>query len=156
MKGSATSECWLVYEKETGAVCYRFESGAGVAAPVGRLSAILAMHCFLRDKQPDNFAVLEARSTTELDRVPLEAAAVIAEVRGLKQARTLTVPQARVLQGIAEYLSDKEIASRLNVSKSTVKFHVSGLLRKFGAADRHVLRLITEESTKNKKNETGE
>jgi DNA-binding NarL/FixJ family response regulator len=47
---------------------------------------------------------------------------------------------AAVLQG----LSNKEISSRLNISESTVKFHVSRILRKYGARKRS--DLITKQS----------
>lgn len=39
--------------------------------------------------------------------------------------------EREVLQGLVENLSNKEIASRLNISEHTVKFHVSNLLAKF-------------------------
>jgi DNA-binding NarL/FixJ family response regulator len=41
-----------------------------------------------------------------------------------------------VLDCLLENLSNKEIASRLNISERTVKFHVSNLLGKFGVQRR--------------------
>jgi predicted ATPase/DNA-binding CsgD family transcriptional regulator len=47
--------------------------------------------------------------------------------------------EAEVLAGIAEHLTNAEIAERLFISVRTVESHVSSLLRKLGAADRRAL-----------------
>ena len=48
----------------------------------------------------------------------------------------LTEREREVLALVAEGLSNSQIASKLFVSDSTVKFHVSSVLRKLGAASR--------------------
>jgi DNA-binding NarL/FixJ family response regulator len=48
----------------------------------------------------------------------------------------LTARETEVLRMIAEGLANKEIAYRLGISEHTVKFHVSALLGKLGAASR--------------------
>jgi predicted ATPase/DNA-binding CsgD family transcriptional regulator len=47
--------------------------------------------------------------------------------------------EAEVLAGIAEHLTNAEIADRLFISVRTVESHVSSLLRKLGAGDRRAL-----------------
>jgi predicted ATPase/DNA-binding CsgD family transcriptional regulator len=47
--------------------------------------------------------------------------------------------EAEVLTALGERLSNAQIASRLHLSVRTVETHVSSLLRKLGAADRHEL-----------------
>jgi DNA-binding NarL/FixJ family response regulator len=47
-----------------------------------------------------------------------------------------------VLEGLLENLANKEIASRLNISERTVKFHVSNLLAKFNVRRRADLILL--------------
>ena len=48
--------------------------------------------------------------------------------------------EQEVLDGVLQSLASKEIASKLNVSARTVKFHVSSLLAKFGVTNRITLR----------------
>jgi DNA-binding NarL/FixJ family response regulator len=48
----------------------------------------------------------------------------------------LSARETQVLRMIAEGLANKEIAWKLGISEHTVKFHVSALLGKLGAASR--------------------
>jgi len=48
----------------------------------------------------------------------------------------LTPREIEVLRMMAEGLGNKEIAARLTISDHTVKFHISSILAKFGAATR--------------------
>ena len=48
-----------------------------------------------------------------------------------------------MLDSLLENLSNKEIASKLNIAERTVKFHVSNLLNKFGVRRRADLILLT-------------
>jgi NarL family two-component system response regulator YdfI len=48
----------------------------------------------------------------------------------------LTPREIEVLRMLAEGLSNREIASRLGISNHTVKFHISSILDKLGAASR--------------------
>jgi DNA-binding NarL/FixJ family response regulator len=59
----------------------------------------------------------------------LEAAADIA-------GESLTAREIQVLELLAEGLSNKAIASHLNISDQTVKFHVASISGKLGAANR--------------------
>jgi DNA-binding NarL/FixJ family response regulator len=51
--------------------------------------------------------------------------------------------EQEVLDSLLENLSNKEIASKLNIAERTVKFHVSNLLSKFGVRRRADLILLT-------------
>jgi len=48
----------------------------------------------------------------------------------------LTPREHEVLQVLAEGLSNRAIASRLNISEHTVKFHMSAIFAKLGAGNR--------------------
>ena len=53
-----------------------------------------------------------------------------------KQAEALTPREIQVLELLAEGLPNKAIAARLRISDQTVKFHVSSISGKLGAANR--------------------
>ena len=54
-------------------------------------------------------------------------------------ATGVSAREAEVLAGVAEHLTNAEIAERLFISVRTVESHVSSLLRKLGVADRRAL-----------------
>ena len=57
-------------------------------------------------------------------------------------ATDLSRREQEVLEVLLENLANKEIASKLNISERTVKFHVSNLLNKFGVRRRADLILL--------------
>jgi DNA-binding CsgD family transcriptional regulator len=58
----------------------------------------------------------------------------------VKASVKLTRREKEVLDGILRSLANKEIASELNLSERTVKFHVSSLLSKFKVRGRMELK----------------
>ena len=56
-----------------------------------------------------------------------------------RRSSAVSAREAEVLAGLAEHLTNAEIAERLFISVRTVESHVSSLLRKLGAADRRAL-----------------
>jgi DNA-binding NarL/FixJ family response regulator len=54
--------------------------------------------------------------------------------------------EQEVLNQLLENLTNKEIASKFNISERTVKFHVSNLLSKFGVRRRADLILLCYQS----------
>ena len=53
----------------------------------------------------------------------------------------LTKREQQVYEGIMKAQSNKEIADTLNLTERTVKFHVSGLLEKYGVRSRNELQV---------------
>jgi len=69
---------------------------------------------------------------------PLAASAVLRRVRGESPptAPCLTMRERMVLEHLARGLGNKQIAARLGITERTVKFHVSSVFTKLGAANR--------------------
>lgn len=63
-------------------------------------------------------------------------ALAVSEVRAQRPIEELTPRETEILALLADGLSNKEIAARLDISDHTVKFHVASLLGKLGAATR--------------------
>lgn len=61
---------------------------------------------------------------------------------GARAASRLSRREQQVMDALLENLANKEIASRLNISERTAKFHVSNLLAKFGVRRRADLILL--------------
>jgi NarL family two-component system response regulator YdfI len=66
----------------------------------------------------------------------LPTSAGLASTGDLPPGEPLTERETRVLALLAEGAGNKEIAARLHISEHTVKFHVSSILGKLGAATR--------------------
>ena len=94
------------------------------------------------DISPDQLvAALEAAASGLFVLHPSQANEALpagsAPARALEElAESLTRRELEVLQMLAAGLSNKEIASRLNISEHTAKFHVASILGKLGAASR--------------------
>ncbi|CAL9360865.1 Transcriptional regulatory protein DegU [Nocardiopsis dassonvillei] len=79
-------------------------------------------------------------------RLIAEFADRIKEPPPATRLNSLTVREREVLAGVAEGLSNDELARRLVVSTATAKTHVSRVLAKLGARDRAQLVVIAYES----------
>ena len=117
----------------------RFEMRAGDDGrlPTEQAASLLAIHCVARQQQPRDFDVMVAAGNDLVDRIVGRANKLIRSCSGFKIAgMPLSRRQQEVLAAIAQNLSNKEIAAKLNVSVRTVKFHVSTLLEKFDVRGR--------------------
>lgn len=100
--------------------------------PTEQAASLLAIHCVARQQQPRDFDVMVAAGVDLVEGITGRAHKLIRSCSGFKIAgMPLSRRQNEVLAAIAQNLSNKEIAAKLNVSVRTVKFHVSTLLEKF-------------------------
>lgn len=104
---------------------------AGVRAVLVRESPPSEITAALEAAQ-DGLAVF----SPEVLDVLLPASAELAAAGELPPGEPLTERESHVLALMAEGAANKEIASRLHISEHTVKFHVSSILNKLGAATR--------------------
>ena len=97
----------------------------------------------LQDSAPHEIAAaIEAAAaglsvlSGELLDTLLPASAELSVGEDLPAGEPLTSRESEILALLAEGAGNKEIASRLHISEHTVKFHVSSVLAKLGAATR--------------------
>lgn len=74
--------------------------------------------------------------SVEILEVLLPASTELVAERDLPPGEPLSDRESHVLSLMAEGAGNKEIATRLGISEHTVKFHVSSILSKLGAATR--------------------
>ena len=73
---------------------------------------------------------------TTLISVTAEASSLIIPSAAEFAVENLTPREMEILEMLAEGLSNKQIAGRLNISEHTGKFHVNSILGKLGAGTR--------------------
>jgi DNA-binding CsgD family transcriptional regulator len=131
---------FVFFDKSTGARRFEVKADPDGRMPIDKAASLLAVHCVARHQAPGDFGVLVGIRGELLDGLVKRAARLIescSDSPGPDSPAHLTRRQSEVLDGIAQTLTNKEIASMLNVSERTVKFHVSSLFDKF-----HVKRRV--------------
>jgi len=132
-------ESFVLCERSSGAVRFRVDAEPNGGMPVEQVAGLLAMHCLVRGQAPEDFEVMVVARESLLQTVSERALQLLAAGRAIGAGVKISRREQEVLDGVLQGLGNKEIASRLNVSERTVKFHVSSLLAKFGVTDRIAL-----------------
>src|SRR5262249_49355420 len=109
--------------------------------PVDQAASLLAIQCVARQRDPRDFSVMIAVDEDLIDGLVGRATQLIRTCSEAKLPVPLSRRQHEVLSAVAQNLTNKEIAGKLNVSVRTVKFHVSALLEKFEVRGRVDLML---------------
>ena len=135
----ALSDCVVVWEVPTRTVRFRVPADFGGDVSVERVAGMLAMHCLTLKRRVEDFEILILPEPSLSSTVIERARQLITEGRSIQMSERLSPVQNAILEGVAENLSNKEIASKFNLSVCTVKFHVSSLLAKFKVSSRVAL-----------------
>jgi len=143
-KYTAASTVYLFYEKNSGTAHFHIEAGPRGELPMDHAAGLLAMHCMVRGQSPKDYMIMVPAAPECLDGLTEKAQKLLEAGHKAKSAVRLTRREEEVLNGISRSLANKEIASELNLSERTVKFHVSSLLAKFKVRSR--LELMREAS----------
>jgi len=106
---------------------------------VERIAGLLAMQCLVRGQSPADFQVLVPAEQSLVARLITRTDELLKEGRAIACPTSLSARQREVLDAVVSNRANKEIASRLNITVRTVKFHVSSLLSKFGVETRSEL-----------------
>lgn len=123
-------------ERSTGAARFRAESTDDVNCTVERMAGLLAMQCLVRGSDPDDFEILVAAERTFANRLQSRAKELLEEGRAVASPSCLSPRQQEILHSVIRNKANKEIASKLNITVRTVKFHISSLLSRFGVDNR--------------------
>jgi DNA-binding CsgD family transcriptional regulator len=123
-------------EKSTGAARFHAESNSDPDYVIERMAGLLAVQCLVRGTDPNDFAILVPAETTLGNRLVSRAKELLEQGREAAGPSTLSPRQNEILQAVMCNRANKEIASLLNITVRTVKFHISSLLTKFGVENR--------------------
>jgi DNA-binding CsgD family transcriptional regulator len=143
---SVRPTAFVFFDKKSGIRRFDVRAGDDGRMPTEQAASLLAIHCVARQQQPRDFDVMIAAGEDLVEGIVGRANKLIRSCSGFKVAgMPLSRRQHEVLAAISQNLSNKEIASKLNVSVRTVKFHVSTLLEKFEVRGRVDLMLEAAE-----------
>jgi DNA-binding CsgD family transcriptional regulator len=126
-------------EKSTGAARFHAEPNSDPDYIIERMAGLLAVQCLVRGSDPTDFAILVPAASTLGSRLVSRAKELLEQGREAASPATLSPRQKEILQSVMCNRANKEIASQLNITVRTVKFHISSLLSKFGAENRSEL-----------------
>jgi DNA-binding NarL/FixJ family response regulator len=141
---SSAANIYLFYEKTSGTAHFHVEAGPSGELPVDHAAGLLAMHCMVRGQSPSDYLIMVPTASENIQELTDKAQKLLEAGQSVKTSVKLTRREKEVLDGILRSLANKEIASELNLSERTVKFHVSSLLAKFKVHSR--MELMREAS----------
>src|SRR5215469_7623841 len=128
---------FLVFcEKTTGVAQFRAGSPGDSEFSLDRLAGLLAMQCLVRGHDPNDFLVLVPVKKELAGALVSRAKDLLEEARAVVGPTSLSPRQKEILHSVLCNRANKEIASKLNITVRTVKFHISSLLSKFGVDNR--------------------
>lgn len=130
------SNTFVFCEKATGITQFRAESNADRRITVERVAGLLAMQCLVRGHDPDDFVILVPAEKNLVGKFLTRAKELLEQGRAVSRPASLSPRQTEILLSVIRNRANKEIASRLNITVRTVKFHISSLLNKFGVDNR--------------------
>ena len=123
-------------DKATGVSQFRAESDANLESTVERIAGLLAMQCLVRGQEPRDFEVMVPAQGILVERLVSRAQTLLEEGRAVACPGSLSPRQREILHSVLRNKANKEIATVLNITVRTVKFHISALLSKFGVENR--------------------
>lgn len=126
-------------EKQSGLAQFQGSSDANIECTIERMAGMLATQCLVRGSEPRDFAILVPVEKIFANRLESRAKELLEEGRAVVNPASLSPRQKEILHSILNNHANKEIASKLNITVRTVKFHISTLLDKFGAKNRSEL-----------------
>jgi DNA-binding CsgD family transcriptional regulator len=132
---------FVFFDKKTGIRRFEVEADQDGRMPMEQAVNLLAIQCVARQQMPSDFGILIGVGKDLVDGLVGRVASLMQSCSTGKMRVPLSRRQREVMNGIAQNQTNKEIASMLNISTRTIKFHVSVLLAKFKVHSRMDLML---------------
>jgi DNA-binding CsgD family transcriptional regulator len=120
----------------TGTRRFEIKADPDGSLPAEQAIGLLAMQCVARGQSPADFQIMVSVGENLMGTLMPRANKLIQAGLATVSPVHISQRQQEVLRGILQNLSNKEIASKLNLAERTVKFHVSALLQKFHVTGR--------------------
>ena len=133
---SDRTKLFVFCERTTGVAQFRAGSLGETDDSLDRVAGLFAMQCLVRGFNPEDFVVLVPARQELVSELVSRARNLLEEGRSLAGPADLSPRQREVLHSVLCNRANKEIASKLNITVRTVKFHISALLSKFGVENR--------------------
>jgi DNA-binding NarL/FixJ family response regulator len=106
----------VLFDRKTGAKRFEVNAAEDGTLPADQAVTLLAIHCVARQQTPRDFSVMVAVGEDLLDSLAGEATRLIRSCGETTPSVPLSRRQYEVLSAVAQNLSNKEIAGKLNVS----------------------------------------
>jgi DNA-binding CsgD family transcriptional regulator len=123
-------------ERTTGVAQFRAQSAPDLDSSIERIAGLLAMQCLVRGQNPGDFEIMVQAQDSLVKRLISRAQKLLEQGRAVAFPSNLSPRQREILHSVLRRRANKEIASELNITVRTVKFHISSLLSKFGVENR--------------------
>lgn len=130
---------FVFFDIETGTQRFEVKAGPNGELPIDQAASLMAIHCLVRGRTPQDFGIVVAPKEDLLERLLPVATRLVEACSESRSSLSLSQRQQQVLRALLQDASNKEIAAKLNVSVRTVKFHVSTLFEKFQVNSRFSL-----------------
>lgn len=129
-------KAFVFLDKQTGSPRFKVRASADGTLPMEQAVYLLAMHCLVRGQSPKDFEVMVSADEDLISSLAPGARKLIHSCLASAIPVPLSSRQQQVLRGVLQNLTNKEIATKLNLTERTVKFHISSLLHKFDVGGR--------------------
>ncbi len=136
---SRKANSFIFCERATGVAQFGAASDSNLDFTIERAAGLLAMQCMARGTEPGDFAILMPVEQMLAARLVARAKELLDQGRSASTPAQLSPRQQQILHSVICNRENKEIASKLNITVRTVKFHISSLLNKFGVDNRNDL-----------------
>jgi len=133
---TAQASSIIFCEKSSGIAQFQAQSDTDLDRTIERMASLLAMQCLVRGAEPSDYVILIPAEKSLASRLTSRAKELLSEGLALAHPVSLSPRQREILHAVVCNRANKEIATKLNITVRTVKFHISSLLSKFGVDNR--------------------